>query len=113
MTTAGEQVASKPPKQGPSSKGGAEPSPSTTSSPRAVIANRLESAVREFYPPLGKKNRSSDLVPLTREFEDLRRKLRALTAAAKAYPPALAGADRAHLDVSALSFVVPSFCVSG
>jgi len=65
--------------------------------PRTVIANRIQAALKD-YPP--SKNRSSDLVPLTREFEALRRKYKALNAAAKAYPMAISHAEEARMEVS-------------
>lgn len=64
--------------------------------PTKVIGDRLEAAVKE-YPPA--RNRSSDLVPLTRDFETLRRQFRALRQAVQAYPPAIVQQDRARMEV--------------
>lgn len=71
-------------------------SPKGTPSAGTIIGNRITAAVKEY--PL--KQRSSDLVPLTREFETMRRKLRGLSAAVKAYPTSLASVDQARFEVS-------------
>jgi len=98
MTTkpATKEAASTPPTKKkvmapPPEQAAAPPSPST------IIGNRVTAAIKE-YPPT--RNRSSDLVPLTREFETMRRKLRGLSAAVKAYPATLVQVDQARLEVS-------------
>jgi len=85
----------KPAPPSPKSKKPAAAAPPALS-PKAIIGDRIEAAVKE-YPT--NKNRSSDLVPLTREFETLRRKFKTLNAAVKAYPAAMLQQDQARMEV--------------
>lgn len=60
------------------------------------INERLDEAVR-VMPPV---NRSADLVPLTRDYDSMRKKLKALIASAKFYKASVLGVDNARMDVS-------------
>lgn len=65
------------------------------------INDRLDEALRVIKP----KNRSSDLVPLSHQFDTMRKELKALTTAAKTYQTAMLAMDQARIDVS------KTFCV--
>jgi hypothetical protein len=60
------------------------------------IATRLDEALKGAKPV----NRSSDLVPLGREFDKMRKQLRTLIAAAKHYHAVRAEVEKARMEVS-------------
>jgi outer membrane protein TolC len=62
---------------------------------KTYIAKRLDAALKGAKPV----NRSSDLVPLGREFDLMRKKLRLLIAAAKHYHAARAEVEKARMEV--------------
>jgi hypothetical protein len=64
---------------------------------RFKIADRLDKAVSQGMP--NAKNRSPDLVPLTKEYELLRKNLRALLATTKAYQVAVQTIEEARSEV--------------
>ena len=59
------------------------------------IAARLDQAVKNAKPV----NRSSDLVPLSDDFDQMRRRLRSLIAAAKQYHTARAQVEKTRMEV--------------
>jgi hypothetical protein len=63
--------------------------------PKTFIATRLDKALKGAKPV----NRSSDLVPLGREFDKMRKQLRSLIAAAKHYHAARAEVEKARMEV--------------
>lgn len=91
-----EKVAQSTP---PTKKGGKADAAALPAKPKTGIAARLDQAVKA-YPK--KQNRSSDLIPLTREFEVMRKKLKDIIVSAKHYPTTLLEVDVARLDVSAM-----------
>jgi hypothetical protein len=64
---------------------------------RFKITERLDKAVSLGMP--NAKNRSPDLVPLTKEYEQLRKNLRALMAATKAYQVAVQTIEESRSEV--------------
>jgi hypothetical protein len=62
---------------------------------RTFIATRLDEALKGAKPV----NRSSDLVPLGREFDKMRKQLRTLIAAAKHYHAARLEVEKARMEV--------------
>jgi hypothetical protein len=62
---------------------------------KTYIATRLDEALKGAKPV----NRSSDLVPLGREFDKMRKLLRSLIAAAKHYHAARVEVERARMEV--------------
>ena len=84
---------------------------------KTYIATRLDEALKGAKPV----NRSSDLVPLGREFDLMRKKLRLLITAAKHYHAARVEVEKARMEVgtqrcssaeNGLSFIIlnSSFC---
>jgi predicted nucleic acid-binding Zn ribbon protein len=63
---------------------------------KTKIAARLEAAAKGVI----KVKRSSDLVPLSHEYEVMRKRLRALLAGAKEYHASVEKLNRARMDVS-------------
>jgi hypothetical protein len=62
---------------------------------KTEIAARLQKAVKEAKPV----NRSSDLVPLNRDYVMMRKDLKELIAAAKQYQGSILRLDKARMDV--------------
>ena len=67
---------------------------------KTYIATRLDEALKGAKPV----NRSSDLVPLGREFDLMRKKLRLLITAAKHYHAARVEVEKARMEVRTLGF---------
>lgn len=72
-----------------------EPTTSSAGQDKTKIAARLIPAVIAAKPV----NRSSDLVPLNRDYDLMRRELKAIIASAKKYHDAVIQLDQARLDV--------------
>jgi len=80
--------------------------PTTTTAPENVeeatykfgIADRLNHVV-ERAPEVDSAKRSPDLVPLTKQFEDMRKKLRGMLVTAKRYHGSLQTLDQNRLQV--------------
>jgi hypothetical protein len=62
---------------------------------KTSIATRLDAALKGAKP----ENRSSDLVPLGREFDKMRKQLRSLIAATKHYHAARVEVEKARMEV--------------
>jgi hypothetical protein len=62
------------------------------------IAARLDAVLKGAKPV----NRSSDLVPLSHEFDQMRKQLRSLVASAKEYHTARVQVEKARMEVRAL-----------
>jgi hypothetical protein len=70
-------------------------------SPKTSVAKRLdESAVAAAAATFKQVNRSADLVPLTHEYDKMKRRLRSLIASTKQYHDAMARMHRARMEVS-------------
>jgi hypothetical protein len=75
------------------------------------VAARLEQAVAQgSSKPV---NRSADLVPLTHEFDKLKRRLRALITAAKQYHECMGRMYRARMEVRDFEFIRSTLRVCG
>lgn len=85
----------------------------TTTAPEKVeeatykfgIADRLNHVV-ERAPEVDSAKRSPDLVPLTKQFEDMRKKLRGMLATAKRYHSSLQTLDQDRLQVRFIQLYV-------
>jgi hypothetical protein len=89
-----------PPTSSPTSPPTRPPTSPPASPPTTHIAARLDEAVLK-----GAKsdvNRSSDLVPLSQDFDQMRKKLRSLIAAAKQYRAARVQLDKTRMEVRTL-----------
>ena len=65
---------------------------------RLKISDRLDKVLEQKTPV--KNNRSPDLVPLTKDYEDLKKNLRSLVTTSKAYHEATKQLDKSRTEVS-------------
>ena len=73
---------------------------------RCKVSERLDKAVEMKAESPKNKNRSPDLVPLTKDYDVLKKNLRALVAATKAYQEAIEQMDKSRTEVSGICMCV-------
>jgi len=67
--------------------------------PPVVNKTGINARLDEAMKKLMRINRSSDLVPLTHDYEVMRKELKSTIVAAKTYKASLEGMDKARMDV--------------